>query len=111
MPVPYRRLGRVLKAHGTDGEVSVAVATDLTVLMSDAEPVWIVPPPASGAVARTITGIRPVTRGVLVRLSGIDTAADAHEIAGRWILGRGEESAAEEGSDVLVGMAVRDRTR
>lgn len=111
MPVPYRRLGRVLKAHGTDGEVSVAEATDLTVFVSSAEPVWIVPPPASGASAHTVTSVRTGPRGVLVRLSGIDSAADAHDLAGRWLLGAGVERPAESGIDVLVGMAVRDRAR
>ena len=111
MPVPYRRLGRVMKAHGTDGEVSVAATTDLTVLASAAATVWIVPPPPSGAIPHAITTVRSGPRGPLIRLSGVESAADAHELAGRWLLARGEEMPAEEGSDLLVGMHVRDRLR
>lgn len=111
MPVPYRRVGHVLKAHGTDGEVSVAATTDLAVLASDGTTVWIVPPPSVGAVPRTITSVRSGPRGPLIRLSGVATAADAHDLAGRWLLVRGEELPAEEDSHALIGMAVRDRDR
>lgn len=111
MPVPYRRLGRVLNAHGTNGEVSVAASTDLTVLASGGTPIWIVPPPPSGAVPHVITSVRSGPRGPLICLSGVDQAADAHELAGRWLLSRGEELPAEEGSEAFVGMHVRDRDR
>lgn len=111
MPVPYRRLGRVLKAHGTDGEVSVAATTDLTVFLSSAEPVWIVPPPPPGALSHIVTSVRTGPRGSLVRFSGVDTAADAHDLAGRWLLGRGVELPVDAGIDGLVGMAVHDSKR
>lgn len=111
MPAPYRRLGRVLKAHGTNGEVSVAATTDLTVLASAETAVWIVPPPASGAVPHVITSVRSGPRGPLVRVSGVDQAADAHELAGRWLLARGEELPAEQEGEAFLGMTVHDRER
>jgi 16S rRNA processing protein RimM len=110
MPVPYRRLGRVVKAHGTDGEVSVVAAGSLTVLRPGTD-VWIVPPPASGARARRIAAVRNGPKGPLVRLSDIETAAEAHEIVGRWLLCRGEEPQVGDASDPLLGMRVKDGLR
>ena len=110
MPVPYRRLGRVAKAHGTDGEVSVVAAGGLTALRPGTD-VWIVPPPETGAHVRQIAGVRTGPKGPLVRLSDIDSSAKAHEIVGRWLLGRGVEPEATDVSDVLIGMRVHDRVR
>lgn len=89
----------------------MAATTDLTVLASAAASVWVVPPPPSGAVAHTITSVRTGPRGSLVGLSGVENAADAHDLVGRWLLTRGEELPAEEGSDALIGMHVSDRAR
>jgi 16S rRNA processing protein RimM len=111
MPVPYRRLGRVVKTHGTDGEVSVMATEDLTVVCEGSEPVWIVPPPEAGAVSRTLTAVRTGPRGQLVRLSGIDTAALAHEIVGRWLLVAGAGELQDDQEQTLVGLEVVDRVR
>lgn len=67
------------------------------------------PPPEAGAVIRTLTEIRETPGGALVRLSGIESLADAHEIVGRYLLARGEEAEVE--AEHLVGYAVIDAER
>lgn len=96
--------------HGTTGEVTVA-QTGLALVVSPDEDVWIVPPPASGAFARRIESVRSGPKGPLVRFSGIDTAAEAHDLCGRWVLARGSESEHAEGPDAYVGAEVRDVER
>ena len=111
MSAPYRRLGRIVKAHGTTGEVTVAQTGDLALPLPLDEDVWVVPPPPFGAVPRRIESVRPGPKGPLVRIAGVESAAAAHDLCGRWLLGRGEESRRTEGPDVFVGAAVRDVER
>lgn len=111
MPAPYRRLGRIVKAHGTSGEVSVATTADLAFVSEAASDVWIVPPPESGAVARKIESVRQGPKHPLVRISGVVTSAEAHETVGRWLLARGEELVAAGEADEFLGLLVRDRAR
>ncbi len=111
MPAPYRRLGRITKAHGTQGEVSVAPRNEFSSPSLEGIDVWIVPPPEAGAIARRISEVRPGPKGWLVRLTGIDDAATAHELAGRHLLARGEESDHATPRDAFVGMPVHDETR
>ncbi|MBN1193090.1 MAG: hypothetical protein JXA36_05320 [Coriobacteriia bacterium] len=72
--------------------MSVELQTELPPTELVDEEVWIVPPPSSGAIARRLTEARPGPRGVLVTISGVADAAAAHELTGRWLLARGEES-------------------
>jgi 16S rRNA processing protein RimM len=112
MSAPYRRLGRIARAHGTQGEVSVATGEDLSLARLDGVAVWIVPPPGVGAVPRVVADVRPGPKGLLVRISGVDSAADAHDLTGRWLLVDGDvlpEPAAPE--DDFMGMRVRDAER
>lgn len=111
MPAPYRRLGRIVKAHGTRGEVSVAARDDLSLSRLEGVDIWIVPPPTSGAIARRITEVRPGPKGWLVRISGVETPAEAHEVVGRHLVARGEELPAESDAESLVGLAVQDGER
>lgn len=111
MPTPYRRLGRIVKAHGTRGEVSVAPRDGLSLSLLAGVDVWIVPPPASGATARRFIDTRPGPKGTLVRISGVETPAEAHEVVGRWLLSRGEEQETAEGVAALLGYAVHDEQR
>lgn len=74
--------------------------------------VWIVPPPQAGATARRITDVRPGPKGSLVRITGIETPAEAHEVVGRSLLARGEELPVVAGdSDELTGFEVVDDRR
>ncbi len=111
MPAPYRRLGRIVKAHGTNGEVAVESAGDLAFVFESGADVWIVPPPASGAVARRIEGLRQGPKHALVRITGVSTSAEAHEAVGRWLVTGGAEVAAAAETDEFLGLLVRDRAR
>lgn len=75
------------------------------------EDVWVVPPPQTGAAARRIESVRPGPKGLLVRIAGVDGAAEAHDLCGRWLLARGEEMHDEEGPDAYLGATVRDAER
>lgn len=111
MPAPYRRLGRIVKTHGTRGEVSLALRGGLSPTHLEGLEVWIVPPPESGAVAHAITEVRSGPKGPLVRISGIESPADAHDVVGRYLLTRGDEQSAEEDVEALLGFEVHDATR
>lgn len=112
MPAPYRRLGRIMKVHGTQGEVSVALRDGISSSRLGGTEVWIVPPPASGAIARRISSVKETPKGAHVHVEGIDSPGDAHEIVGHYLLARGEEPLfeAEEG-EPLIGYEVLDETR
>lgn len=111
MPAPYRRLGRIVKAHGTTGEVTVVQTGGLALPLPLDEDVWVVPPPRSGAMPRRIESVRPGPKGELVRLAGVDSAAEAHDLCGRWLLVAGEESRVTEGPAAFFGATVRDVER
>lgn len=111
MPAPYRRLGRIVKAHGTNGEVAVESTGDLAFVSRAGADVWIVPPLESGAFARQIESVRRGPKHSLVRIVGMDTAAEAHEAVGRWLLVGGEEALTAEEPDEFLGLRVWDRER
>lgn len=91
--------------------MSVAPRDGLSLSLLSGIDVWIVPPPESGAVARRLSDVRPGPKGTIVRISGVETPAEAHEIVGRRLIGRGEELNVIEGSDALVGYEVHDEER
>lgn len=111
MSAPYRRLGRITKVHGTQGEVWVAPRDGLSPSFLASAHVWIVPPPEGGATPRRVTDVRPGPKGWLVKVSGVTDAAQAHEVVGHFFLAAGEEPTAVEGTDVFLGCAVHDETR
>jgi 16S rRNA processing protein RimM len=111
MPAPYRRLGRIVRTHGTQGEVVVAPRGGLSLSRATEEDVWVVPPPPSGATARRISEVRPMAKGQLLRVSGVDSLSQSREIVGSYIIARGEEPAAEEDAELFVGLCVEDERR
>lgn len=90
----------------------VAPRDGLSLGVSSADDVWVVPPLSSGAVAHRVTAERVTPKGVLVQLTGVEDAAVAHEAAGRWIIGVGEEDALAAGErERWIGLTVTDRER
>lgn len=85
MTVPYRRVGRIQKSHGTQGEVVVAVGDGLFLEDLIGIDVWIVPPLAAVKPYRVID-VRRGPKGAIVALDGVVAVATAHELVGRWIL-------------------------
>lgn len=74
--------------------------------------VWIVPPPESGAVPLRVSDLRPTAKGTIARISGIEDAAHAHELAGRFLLISGAEEEAEpEPGEEFLGLRVHDARR
>lgn len=74
--------------------------------------VWIVPPPESGAVPRRLSDLRPTGKGTIARITGVNEAADAHELSGRFLLTPGEEQEAEQiPGDEFLDVRVYDAQR
>jgi len=109
---PYRRIGRVLKPHGTHGEVSVALSAGLPLSCLTALEVWLVPPGPRGARSFRASAVRAGPKGAIVRFDDDASPGAAGMLAGRWILAR--ESDLPEpvaGADDLIGMEVVDTVR
>lgn len=109
MSVPYRRIGRVLKPHGTNGEVSVALGDGLPDARLVGLEVWLVPPGPAGAVPLVISSVRHGARSAIVRFGDDQTPEEAGTHAGRWILAReGDLPAPARAHDDYHGMTVVD---
>lgn len=111
MSTPYRRAGRIQKSHGTHGEVVVAIGSGLSFGdLIDAQ-VWVVPP-VGRVRPYMILEARQGPKGVIIALDGVETAAAAHELAGRWILAL-SESLPEPPVEVfdVIGFEVNDSAR
>lgn len=112
MSVPFTRLGRVVKTHGLNGEVVLALnpSPDADWLMG--LDVWIVPPPPGGAVAYRVVRWAPMPRGIRVTLEGIDSLDAARTVVGHTLLARTEAVPEDHTSEAdLVGYEVLDVTR
>jgi 16S rRNA processing protein RimM len=84
-PAAFVPLGRIVKAHGLGGEVSVV--PDPGVRLEDAVGVrvWLVPPP-SGVREALITGVRPGPKGPLVSLSAITSIDQSAAMRGVFLM-------------------------
>lgn len=92
MSVPYRRIGRIAGTHGTSGEVVVSLAEHVSEDdIRSLSGVWIVPPLPSGATMRALGEMRSSSRGLLLRIDGLDTLGEAHSARGRFLLARTDE--------------------
>jgi 16S rRNA processing protein RimM len=114
-PAPFVPLGRVVKTHGLQGEVSVIPAADLPFVLPVGLEVWFVPPP-SGVRSGRIEDVRRGPKGPLVKVSGIDDVTAAQRVVGSQLLAREGDLPAEwsepveEDEDVL-GLIVTDVER
>lgn len=109
---PFVPVGRIVKVHGLNGEVSVVPAAGPPFVLPEGLPVWIVPP-TSGPAELAIESVRRGPKGPLVKLSGVDTRADAEPLRGRTLLARSSDLP-EGWSDVDVndiGLKVVDVER
>ncbi len=84
---PFVPVGRIVKVHGLNGEVSVAPAAGPPFVFPEGLAVWIVPP-TSVPAELVIESVRQGPKGPLVKLSGVDTRADAEPLRGRTLLAR-----------------------
>jgi 16S rRNA processing protein RimM len=86
-PGNFLALGRVIKTHGLNGEVSVEPCSDIDLGQLTGVEVWFVPPPASVRSA-TINGVRPGPKGPLVTLSTVSDIDTAKALTGTGMLAR-----------------------
>lgn len=82
---PFVPVGRVVKAHGIKGEVSVAYAVGPPFELPPGCSVWIVPPTGLPG-SLTVEGVRQGPKGPLIKLSGISDRSAANALRGRTIL-------------------------
>jgi 16S rRNA processing protein RimM len=104
-------LGRVVKAHGLRGEISVKALTDLPLELLEGVDVWLVPPPDTLRRA-VVESVRPGPKGPILKLFGVDDIAMAASIAGATISAAAEDLPAdwEEPPD-WTGITVVDEIR
>lgn len=106
---PYVPVGKVVKVHGSDGELAVGSDEDLRGILTPGVTVWFIPPPDHPRSAR-VAGVRGGPKGPIIRVSGIDTADMARPLVGTTILVR--EDAIDAASSVIdadpVGIRVTD---
>lgn len=106
----FTRVGRVMRTHGLNGEVSVSPEAGTSFESLLGATVWIVPP---GTVrTASIAAIRPGPKGPLVSLEGVDSIDLAQGLTGRDILVEtsllpAEYAPAVEGRD-MTGYRVND---
>lgn len=113
MDKPFVPVGRVVKAHGLYGEVSVAPAARPPFAFPEGLEVWFTPPPLSGPRSARVEGVRRGPKGPLVKLSGIDSIDDASRLNGSILVARPGDlppEAFEEEPDP-VGIEVVDTER
>ena len=112
MPAPYRRIGRILKPHGTHGEVTLSVRDGITAEILEGIDLWLVPPTPRGARALRMSSVREGAKGLIVRFDEGDGAHETGEMAGAWVLAREEDLPAPAAAEPdLLGSDVVDEQR
>lgn len=91
MPLPpFTPIGRIVKTHGSRGEVAVAPARDLPFVFPEGLEVWLAPPP-DGPRRVALLASRQGPKGPLVTLSGVDDMGTARRLVGTTMLVRTED--------------------
>jgi 16S rRNA processing protein RimM len=111
-PRTYVPVGRVVKAHGLNGEVSVIPADGLPFVFDEGLRVWFVPPPA-GVRDAVVEHVRRGPKGPLVKFSGIEDIDAAHLLNGASIIAEAADLPPgwDEGPEDPVGLVVTDTAR
>lgn len=91
---PFVPVGRIVKVHGLNGEVSVAVVPDPSLVIPVGLSVWVVPP-STGPSEFTVESVRRGPKGPLVKLATVACRADAEPLRGRTLLARPQDLPAE----------------
>ncbi len=111
-PRTYVPVGRVVKAHGLSGEVSVIPADGLLFVLEEGLRVWFVPPRADVRDS-VIEHVRRGPKGPLVKFSGVEGIDAAHRLNGATVLAEAADLPAgwDEAEDDPVGLVVTDAAR
>lgn len=109
---PFVPVGRIVKVHGLNGEVSVVPSAGPPFSIPERLAVWVVPP-LDVPTELTIESVRPGPKGPLVKLSGISGRSDAEALRGRTLVARPADLPEEWGGDVVgdIGLRVIDVDR
>jgi len=111
MTAPYRRAGRIIKSHGTHGEVVVGIDSGLSFHDLAGLKVWVVPP-VDRVRPFTVADVRQGPKGAIVSFEGVETAAEAHALAGRWLLAHSQALPVPgPAATDIIGYDVRDDIR
>lgn len=111
--VPFTSVGRTIKTHGLNGEVSVELSIGASPSSLVGLEVWFVPP-VTGVRSTRITSERHGSKGPLLTFGGITSIDAARALCGRGMLIRTEDVPPEAESaddDDIEGYRVVDRTR
>ncbi|MBE0476861.1 MAG: 16S rRNA processing protein RimM [Coriobacteriia bacterium] len=104
-------IGRIVKAHGLKGEVSVLPLTGLPFELPEGLRVWVVPPP-SGVREGVVEAVRRGPKGPLVKISGVEGIEAARSLAGRELVALADDLPAgwaeEEPDPVGLGVLLED---
>lgn len=84
---PFVPFARVVKVHGTRGELSVAPLGEFSLDDMVGATVWVVPPPG-GPRGGTVESVRPGPKGPLIKISGIDDRSSAESVRGCSLVAR-----------------------
>ena len=109
---PFVPVARVIRAHGTRGEVSVSFLVERPDDLPEPLEVWVVPPP-SGPRSGIIESVRPGPKGDLLKLTGIDDRTAAETLRGCMLVARPDDlpAALTEPPFDPVGIEVHDEKR
>lgn len=92
--VPFTSVGRTIKTHGLNGEVSVELSIGASPSSLVGLDVWFVPP-VTGVRSARVTAERRGSKGPLLSFEGIATIDAARAVCGRGMLVRTEDVPAE----------------
>lgn len=111
--VPFTSVGRTIKTHGLNGEVSVELSIGASPSSLVGLEIWFVPP-VKGVRSARVTGERHGSKGPLLAFEGISTIDAARAVCGRGMLVRTEDvpADADVASDIEIeGYRVVDGVR
>lgn len=106
----FTPVGRIVKTHGLNGEVSFLPFSDAPLDLLCGLDIWVVPPSPSVRTSR-FESWRPGPKGPIVKLGGIDSIDIARTVTGRELLVRADslpESWVQEPEEDFIGMRVSD---
>lgn len=86
-PTPYVQIARVVKTHGTAGELAVASLGGALERLPHGLEVWFVPPPEHPLAAR-LEAVRQGPKGPLATFSDIDSPERGRSLAGTFVLAK-----------------------
>lgn len=109
--MPYLPIARVIKAHGLNGEVSVAATEGLPFLLHEGLEVFFAPPPAGTRSGRVVS-MRPGPKGILVTFDTVRDRDTSSRLVGTQIMVRADEVEIPDDEEFdVVGVTVSDVER